>query len=269
MEEKKLVDVEDLIDTALIDEMLIELVKKKEVEIFENVVFQGKKRFYIEDLTEKDYSLENTTPYQLEIDGKIIQGRAWGNFLIDVVKVLLQTSNKTLEELLQFRSSWSKTAIFSIQKKTNFKPLNEELYLNCNHTALHSCWLLQELLDFFNIDKKSLNFLIYRPCSAEPKKIKEYVEKKFKNELYDFLALKKGKDEEYIQKIINNIDQTFNPILSSISKSYNNICLFDDMAILHNYFRKVREKITAKISDLNVVKKLNEYLDLLIEFYKE
>ena len=53
----------------------------KKAEVFENVVFEGKRRYYIEDLTERDYSLENTTPYQLEILEHVIEEHAWGNLL--------------------------------------------------------------------------------------------------------------------------------------------------------------------------------------------
>ena len=61
------------LENLVAQELLIELVNSKKAEVFENVVFQGKRRYYIEDLTERDYSLENTTPYQLEIMGKVIE----------------------------------------------------------------------------------------------------------------------------------------------------------------------------------------------------
>ena len=46
-------ELEDLVA----QELLIELVNSKKAEVFENVVFQGKRRYYIEDLTERDYLL--------------------------------------------------------------------------------------------------------------------------------------------------------------------------------------------------------------------
>ena len=48
-------------------QLLIEALSQHKAEVFENVVFEGNKRYYIEDLTKRDYILENTTPYQLEL----------------------------------------------------------------------------------------------------------------------------------------------------------------------------------------------------------
>lgn len=69
--------------------LLIELYNSKKAEVFENVVFEGKRRYYIEDLTQRDYSLENTTPYQLEIHGHVIDEHAWGAMLCKVSDLLL------------------------------------------------------------------------------------------------------------------------------------------------------------------------------------
>ena len=44
---------------------------------FDNIFFEGKRRYYIEDLTQRDYSLENTTPYTIEILGNVIEEHAW------------------------------------------------------------------------------------------------------------------------------------------------------------------------------------------------
>ena len=69
--------LEELASSAL----LVELVNAKKAEIFENVVFDGERRYYIQDLTERSYSLENCTPYQIEIDDIVIEEHAWGILL--------------------------------------------------------------------------------------------------------------------------------------------------------------------------------------------
>lgn len=43
-----------------------------------NIVFEGKRRYYIEDLTERDYFLENTTPYKLEYKDYCLSETSWG-----------------------------------------------------------------------------------------------------------------------------------------------------------------------------------------------
>ena len=177
---------------AVLEEMaaealLVELFNAKKAEVFENVVFEGTRRYYVEDLSERDYSLENTTPYQLDILGHIIEEHAWGLLLCRTADLLLTLFSDYKDKILSFQCQWTKAKMFTLESKTNFKPLQNGFYINCNHTALHACWFLQDMLDFFGIDKSSVSFLIHRPSSAEPKKVKEYVEKRFKRnfkELY-------------------------------------------------------------------------------------
>lgn len=195
---------EELMSQAL----LIELLNQKKAEVFENVVFSGKRRYYIEDLTERDYALENTTPYQIEILGNVIEENSWGLLLCKVSNLLLGLYPEYIEAITSFRCQWTKSVIFSTEQKTNYKPIDYNLFLNCNHTALHSCWLLQDILDYFQIDKAGVRFLIHRPCSAEPEKVKGYIEKRFKNGFLDFICSKYNKSKENAKKslaILKNI----------------------------------------------------------------
>ncbi len=182
--------------------LLVELFNAKQAEVFENVVFDGKRRYYIEDLTERDYSLENTTPYQLDILGRAIEEHSWGNLLCRTTELLLDLFPEYREKLLEFKCPWTKAQMFSLEEKTNYKPINGGFYINCNHTALHSCWFLQDLLDYFKIDKSSVSFLIHRPSSAEPKKVKDYVEQRFKRNFADYIKIHYQKDAEYTQSTV-------------------------------------------------------------------
>ena len=67
MRDEQKTDLQNELENLAAESLLIELFNKKQAEVFENIVFEGKKRFYIEDLTQRDYFLENTTPYQLKI----------------------------------------------------------------------------------------------------------------------------------------------------------------------------------------------------------
>lgn len=259
-------ELEDLVA----QELLIELVNSKKAEVFENVVFQGKRRYYIEDLTERDYSLENTTPYQLEIMGKVIEEHAWGLLLCRTAGLLLEIFPNYKDKIFDFRCPWSKAAMFTPEQKTNYKLVVEGVYINCNHTALHSCWFLQDMLDFFQVNKAEVGLLIHRPSSAEPKNVKEYIEKRFKKNFAHYICVNHNKTEEYAQKTISNIEKYLNPMLKTVSKSYTNFFLFDDNATLSNYIKKVREKVVNDFRFEEKAKKLlNKYLDFLIEFYKE
>ena len=265
-QEDKTSGLEDLVT----QELLVELLNKKQAEVFENVVFSGKRRYYIEDLSKRDYTLENTTPYQIDIYNNIIEQHAWGNLLCDVSRLLLRLFPRYENDILDFRCSWTKADIFSLVQKTNFKMVHENLYINCNHSAVHSCWTLQDLLDYFKIDKSSVYFLIHRPCGVEPEHIKDYVEKRFINGFVFYLKTKQNMSEEYANKVVRNIKKYLNPMLGNISKSYTNLFLFDDNATFYNYVKSVREYIATRVRAEDKVKKfLNRYLDYLVEYYRE
>ncbi len=247
-----------------------EVCNAKNTGIFENVVFKGKRRYYIEDLTERDYTLENTTPYQLEISGHVIEEHSWGNLLCHTAELLLDIYPNYLDKMLDFRCPWSKAQMFTLEKKTNYKPIKRGYYINCNHTALHACWFLQDLLDYFMIDKASVSFLIHRPSSAEPKIVKDYVERQFKRNFAEYIRVYYQKSDEYADKVVRVIEKYLNPILLKISKSYTNIFLFDDNAILSNYLKKIETIINSNYNfDKRAKKILNRYLSFLWEFYKQ
>ena len=260
---------EDLLAGMLSEYLLLELIQKKKAEVYENVVFEGKRRYYIEDLSVRDYQLENTTPYQLSINSKIIVATAWGKMLCDMVNYLLEIHPVDKELLLDFRTTWTKSAMFADTPKTNHKNLTNGLYLNCNHTALHSCWLLQDLLALFEVNISEVTLLIHRPCSAEPANVKQYIEDRFKKGMIEYLQVEQHFSEQDANAIVTVISRYLNPTLGTISRSYTNFFLFDDAATLYNYVKKVRDKIDGSSTFKLEAKKLfNLALDCLVKYFK-
>ncbi len=258
-------DLEDVVAETL----LVELFNAKKAEVFENVVFEKTRRYYIEDLTVRDYTLEHTTPYQLDILGHAIEEHSWGLLLCRTTDLLLTLFTDYKDKILLFQCHWTKAKMFALEQKTNFKLLNAGVYINCNHTALHSCWFLQDLLDFFGIEKSTVSFLIHRPSSAEPKKVRDYIEKRFKRNFAEFIKSEFGKTDEYAEKVIRRIEKYLNPMLAKISRSYTNLFLFDDNATLANYIKKIREQIISSLRfDDKAKTMLNKYLDWLVKYYK-
>lgn len=250
--------------------LLINLINEKKAEVFENVVFQGKKRYYLEDLSERDYRLECTTPYQIEIDDTIIQEGSWGMLLQKISTFLLEKYPEKFNEILTFKCQWSKQLMFSVGKKTNYRQVCDGLYVNCNHTALHACWFLQDLLDFFGVDKTKVTFLIHRPSGAEPQKVKDHIQKRFKMNFKEFIINNYGKDKEYADKVVNIFDNYLNKVLASVSKSYVSFYLFDDNAIAYNYIKKVSDIIERNVNfDDKKKKVLKKYLKYVYAFYKK
>lgn len=233
------------------------------------IVFEGRKRYYVEDLTKRDFTLECATPHILKLDDYEIQENTWVEMIRNITAYLISTSNKSKEDIISFKTDWSKTNIFSPTQRTNFKQLDDDLFVNCNHTALHSCWLIQDLMDFFGIDKSKVYFLIHRAPYAEPKDAKAYFKNKFKEEFPVFLKERYEKSEIDAQKIISNIENYMDPILKTISKSYDSFMLFEDTTSLWNYIKKFSEKINGNPRYTDKTKRTMErYLSYLNEFYK-
>lgn len=264
-------DLHSELESLATESLLIDLFNQKQAEVFENIVFEGKKRFYVEDLRQRDYFLENTTPYQLKILNLVFNEHAWGNLLCKVSKELLERFPDYAIKIYDFRCQWSKQIMFSDEQRTNYKVVRDGVYINVNHTALHCCWFLQDLLDFFNIDKSSVVFLIHRPSGAEPKRVKEYIENRFKRNFASFIVERYAKSSDYAKnKVVVVIEKYLNPMLKKTSKSYDNFFLFDDNSTLSNYVKKVREQIAINIKfDEKTKMVLNKYLDYLVAFYKE
>ena len=249
---------------------LASVVEPLEPPCLKDIVFVGLKRYYIEDLSVRDYCLECTTPYYCEIMGHVFLEKSWGN-LLQAISGFLISMNPSLEEpLLFFRCSWTRQTIFSRYSRNNTKQVKDGLYININHTALHLCWLLQDLLDFFKIEKESVLLLIHRPCGAETKEVKSFFSEITKKKMAQYLVDVCGKEKEYVEtKIIPISERVFNQMLRRFSKSYDNIFLFDDMTIFCSYAKRIREMISNSMKYSEKQKRvLSRYLDYIYNFYR-
>lgn len=237
--------------------------------LYNNVEFSGFRRNYVENLSERDYTLEGCTPYQIIINDVVIEESSWGNMLCRLTIYLLDNFPDKMATIEEFRAPWTKAVMFSSVKKTNFKPIGQNLFLNCNHTALHSCWLVQDLLDYFGIKKKDVKMLIHRPSSAEKNELKQHIEKLFLMGFKQYICSETLKEQEYADKVVRNITKYINPILCNMSNSYQNIFLFDDLTVASSYIGKIKNTIKESIKyDEKVKKILGRYLTLLQNYYK-
>ena len=89
------------------------LYNAEDKSIFANMVFEGIKRYYVENLDERDYSLENTVPYEFTLGDTVIEEHSWGNLICAVVDLLLEKFPHGEEFLLDFSAPWSKKNIFA------------------------------------------------------------------------------------------------------------------------------------------------------------
>lgn len=234
-----------------------------------NVTLHRKKRIYKVNLDTRDFALFNSTPYLLTYNDFASQHHSWGNLLLDFVNYLEYNDPKKAEYLLGFNTDWSKQDIFSDRKKTNYKKLLNGLYLNCNHTALHSCWLLQDIIGLYDIDTNDVNLYIHRGNDCEPKELIEKIQNEVKLDFKKFLIDKHNKSEINAQKIISNIDIAMNPKLKELSSTYTNFFMFDDYVMLYNYSIKFESKIDENLRIPQKNKMIfKRYLSYLKEYYK-
>lgn len=104
-------------------------------------MFQGQRRYYIEDLTERDYLLENTTPYQIEVMGYVIEEHVWGKMICAVTNLLLSIFPSYKDKILTFTCPWSKAKMISEIQKLIIEVLNAAITLiviirHCIHVGL-------------------------------------------------------------------------------------------------------------------------------------
>ena len=233
------------------------------------MVFEGTRRYYVENLEERDYTLENTIPYEITFGDTVIEEHSWGNLICAVVDLLLEKFPHGEEFLLGFSVPWSKKKIFATNQKTNYKKVSNGLYVNCNHTALHSCWLIQDLLDHFSVNKGDVTLLIHRSPAAEPKEVRECIESTIKESFCAYLLKNCEKTDDECRQIISDFEDILNPLLKKVSPSYNNFFLFDSRAYLSGYIKKINEKIETNIPSEIDKERLRESIKLLTDFYKD
>lgn len=239
------------------------------MELFDkyNIVLKDKQRYYVESLTERDFNLECSTPYYFSHKTKVIKEKSWVNLIVKVVNYLQGDFGIDNCMLINYRTAWSKSVMFAERKKTNFAQMSNGLFVNVNHTAVHSLWFIQDLLDLYKINKSECSLVIKRPPFCEPKEVIDYIESHMFSEFVGFLKNKKLISQDVAEKIARNI-KFLNKYLAKMSKAYNNFYLFDNLQYLSNYKAKFFKDI-HKYANFNdkQIKLCHKYLDYLTEFY--
>lgn len=236
-----------------------------------NIVLNGDERIYVQSLTERDYNLESTTPFCLVIDNFLeLREKAWTRIVKGVAKYLQTNYPLPLDELYEYRTEWSKAAVFGPDKfLDNCEKVCEDLYVSVNFTALHSLWFIQDLLKLYKIDLSSCYLMIHRSPIAEPLEVQEAIRKVVKNSFTNYLIETKGKDKEKALKIVDNF-KYLNAVLSKITRSYYDFFLLDSALILSIYKSKLlqeyRKYVIWNDKQLASVKR---YLDYFTDFHTE
>lgn len=244
------------------------------------ILTDGLKRLYIVDTDDKKLDMDSVEPLLLTIfipqlwdKNAPIAGveqfacNSWKGLLTNLVKYFLENTLKSREELLNFSFSWTEIKPFKETKDiVNVVKLNNGLYFSVNHSANHSFWAIQELMDLFGACGGQL--VIHRPSHSEPKEVCDMIKKLRLSQFKDFLCDIKSLPEEKADKIVKTINGPFNKLLRESRTSNNDFFLFDNCLYLSNYKSKfISSLLHVTTWDEKKIAVARKYLDYLTEFY--
>lgn len=234
-----------------------------------HIVFDGKKRRYIYPLPQKLFDLEYTSPDYLRIGGEVLTSSSWGELICKLSIYLYDNYPFFKGNLLDFKTSWSKASIFVYEKRINHVEIKEGVFANLNHTALHSCWLIIDLLEFCKININACELLIHRMPKAEPKEVRDYIRNEFKKDFRKYISRHCLLTEDKVEKAIKNIDY-LNNIFSKRRSGYDDLYLFDDALMFATMKSKFLPEFAKSTNDYEKYYKIaKKYLDYLSDFYRD
>lgn len=234
-----------------------------------NMIISGRRRRYIYPLPEKLFELEHTCPEYLDIGVEHITVSSWGELIVKLTTYLLDLREEYKNRILLFVAPWTKSSIFVTEKRINHVEIKPGLFVNVNHTALHSCWLVIYLLEYFSIDFSVCNLVIHRLPKAEPTEVRNYFREETKKELRTYLRRSKLLSDEKIEKVISNIDY-LNQFFSKRKSGYDDLFLFDDATIFGSMKSKfIFEFVSSRLDREKADKLAKIYLGYLADFYRD
>ena len=248
-----------------------------------NIYSDGLERRYLINVHERRYDMEHTTPFELQIlvpqvwensdplttinpCCKSFESRSWVQLIKDVVLYLQEKNPKSEEDLISFKTDWSKATIFSRSKSIdNMVEINPDLYVSVNYTATHSLWFIGDILSFYGISIGCL--LIHRPPLAETEEVRTEIKELRINQFREFLLKEKNLSEEKTEKVIKAFGP-FNKLLNKIATSYDDLFLFDNTIVFSSYKSKLLASIPRYTTwSEGQIATANKYLDYLTSFY--
>ena len=198
------------------------------------IIYVGNKHYYVEDLRERSFYLENTSPLYLRLENHEIYETSWGALVLETVKYLIDEFEFSNEELLDFKFDWSKTSLFSNIKKANHRLLPNGLYLNLNHTALHACWTIQDFIKFCGISTLNCKLIINRRPVSEEQEVKDYFKQRHKEEFKSYVLYSRKETLKHYDIYIKLIDLT-EKRFKKLFPTFESLYYFDEYIIFNNY----------------------------------
>ncbi len=232
-----------------------------------NIVYYKKRHLYEIDLAKRNYALAKCKPFLLEIKNMKFRQNSWIHLVEDTANYLIQESDKTAEELLLFRVNWTTRPIFILEKRlaAHKGPLINGLYIDVNHTAVHMIFIVQEMIEYFDVSKNDCRLIVYIPHGLEKQEVREYYYQKNKTKMIQFLKLMYQCTSEKIESVFSMIS-SLDSHLESMSDIYKSLLLFDS----RKEYATAKARIKQYLDDIfnsYQMKQAEMILDLFTKFY--
>lgn len=142
-------------------------------------------RFYLVDLTKKNYDFIGSTPRFFTIDKiEIETGKSWGCLLENLCNYLIKNYNALESSLLNIELDFTSRKLFSKENGGNGTRLLENgLYIRCTFNAEQLVFVIQTLLNLFHV--KECTLFIKR--NEEKEEVCNYYKEKMQEYFRDFL----------------------------------------------------------------------------------
>lgn len=231
------------------------------------IVTNGIKRFYVINLSDRVFSLENCVPIQLVVNSDIsFEENSWTNLLVKVAQYLQEKYRINHQELYNFRPIWSDKPVFTYdQRIDNCKLVESDLYISHNYSNSHIMWLIYDLFVFYEVDCAQSHIYINRFPDAEPKEVKTAVETYIRERFETYLEKDEQISSKLVQKILNSFN-TFNKIVSKTNSSFKNCYLIQDTIKLQRYIDLLRKESKKYFNSEQIVL-LEKYVGYYRKFF--
>ena len=214
-----------------------------------SIVYIENERYYSFDFSENRIDLEHTTPRFLKIDGKIMEEHSWGRLIVMFCDYLIAKMNIVNDTLINFVGTWSDKPIFVPIKRsrTDFE-LKCGLFVNTNHTSIHSFRLIRELLIWQNYNIRECSVVMKKSGISECKEVQEYFISQNLNYFSEFLH------EEYlvekyplIEKHVSYLRNLDIKLTDKIMHSAYSLFLIDNLFTMSRYKYDFLEYVKCKV----------------------
>jgi len=232
------------------------------------VVIFGNNHYYKLDLERKIYNLDYSKPLFFKVGMMSFRTNNWQKLIIDLLSYFINELDVKIEQLEKFTCEWTKRTIFSIncEDKRYWKELCGIGYVYMNFSSTHLYFLLTDFLEYINVEKNQIEFLVNLPSSSEPKAIYNLFYNKYIYELKIFLEHEKKYNIEKETAFLGWV-KIIDKNLHKIAPSKKSFLTIEDIYDLNTSFSRLMRSNPFRAE--NKVKSYEYVLKAIKDFKKK